>query len=473
MIPKKVISNFLGLRFSSRLQDGRRFASEVLRRLQTSFVSRWSLLGLCLILLFFGAGGFWFSIMPMESGVIAPGTVRVATKRSSIQHLEGGIVAALFVKDGSVVKKGDVLIRLDSTRAESDKALALDQLDLARATEARLLAERDGLSNLAFPSDIMARERSENVSKILLGQMNLFRSRREALLGELSLNRERIQQFHSQIAGQRALLDAATKQKSSLEKEIKKLSPLMDRGFVPKVRILGLRRLLAGNIGKIASAKSEIAKTRLQIGEAELNLLKIRRAFIEAVENEWSEVRLQKYQALERLVNAEAVLGRLELRSPKDGTVVSLSVRSEGDVIQAGQVVMEIVPSRDALIIEAELPLNSVDFVKENQTAKVRLVTVSGDHTPEFLGRVTNISADRLTTPQGIDYYRALISISAEQTARVTSELLHPGMPADVFIKIGDRTPFKIILEPFLLSLARSGENWAGLFDLFKGQTAN
>jgi HlyD family type I secretion membrane fusion protein len=436
-------------------------------------VSRWSLLGLCLILIIFGAGGFWLSILPIESGVIAPGNVRVATKRSSIQHLEGGIVEALFVKDGSVVKKGDVLIRLDSTRAESDKALALDQLDLARATESRLLAERDGLANLVFPSDITARDRSENVSKILLGQMNLFRSRRDALLGELSLNRERIQQFDSQIAGQRALLDAATKQKSSLEKEINKLSPLMDRGFVPKVRILGLRRLLARNIGKIASAKSEIAKILLQIGEAELNLLKIRRAFIEAVENEWSEVRLQKYQALERLVNAEAVLRRVELRSPKDGTVVSLTVRSEGDVIQAGQVVMEIVPNRDALIIEAQLPLNSVDFVKEYQTAKVRLVTVSGAYTPEFLGRVTSVSADRLTSVQGTDYYRALISISAEQTTRVSPELLHPGMPADIFIKIGDRTPLKIILEPFSLAFARSGENWAGLFDLFNGKTAN
>jgi epimerase transport system membrane fusion protein len=473
MFIKTIISNLFGLKFLGRVQAELLSASEALKGLRTSFVSRWSLLGLCILLIIFGAGGFWLSILPIESGVIAPGTVRVATKRSSIQHLEGGIVKALFVKDGSVIKKGDVLIRLDSTRAESDKALALDQLDLARATEARLIAERDGLTNLAFPSDITARERSKNVSKILLGQMNLFSSRRDALLGELSLNRARIEQFDSQIDGQRALRDAATKQKSSLEKEIKKLSPLMDRGFVPKVRILGLRRLLARNIGKIASAKSEIAKILLQIGEAKLNLLKIRRVFIETVENEWSEVRLQKYQALERLVNAEAVLSRLELRSPKDGTVVSLGVRSEGDVIQAGQVVMEIVPNRDALIIEAQLPLNSVDFVKEHQTAKVRLVTVSGAYTPEFLGRVTNVSADRLTTPQGTDYYRALISISSEQTTRVSPELLHPGMPADIFIKIGDRTPLKIILEPFSLSFARSGENWGGLFDLFNGKTAN
>jgi HlyD family type I secretion membrane fusion protein len=425
--------------------------------------------GLALLVAVFGLGGWWAFSTPLESAAVAPAVLTVESKRKSIQHLEGGIVCELLVRDGDLVERGDILIRLDATRAQAQLAIVRAQLDLGQATEARLMAERYGIDTPELPERLAARRDDATVAGIIAGQANIQLARREALTGESDILRQRIEQFREEISGLAALHRAVEQQIRSLRAELDDLRELMDRGYVTRTRVLALQRDIERLEGERASHLAGRAQAELGISEAELSILQLEQSFQQDVEAELAEVRAQNFEMLERIVAAEDVLRRIELLAPVSGTVVGLGVHGPGAVIEPARTLMEIVPSDDPLIVEARVPPMFIESVEVGQRTSVRLITIEQGRTPVVYGRLEMISADRITPARGTDYYRARILIEHDALSGIDSDLLYAGMPAEVLIHSGERTPLDIALKPITDSIDRSSELWAATRELLRG----
>lgn len=400
---------------------------------------------------FFGGFGAWAALAPLNGAAIAPGVVGVESNRKTVQHLEGGIVGEILVRNGDFVEAGQPLIRLDETRPRAALEMLRVQRAAATALAARLKAERDGADEIVFPDWLEGGPEAR-------AERNVFEARRQALEGQTAILEQRASQHRQEIAALEAEIEASRKQGALIAEEIADVETLYRKGLERKARLLGLQRQAAEIEGQKNRNLAMIAKVKRDIGETELQIVELRTTMLnEAVEG-LRETQEQLAKLEEEIRAAEDVLSRTVVVAPTAGVVVNQQVHTAGAVIQPGQPLMELVPQNERLIVEAKVDPADVDVVHSGLPAQVKLTALNQRFAPTLEGRVEWISADRLTDERtGAPYYVARVELEAGQEARLAEDVLVPGMPAEVMIVTGSRTMLDYLLNPLLRAVDRAG----------------
>lgn len=417
----------------------------------------WILSGFLLIFAIFGLIGAWASTAPIASAVIAQGNVTVDGKRKVIQHLEGGIIGSIEVEDGDVVQAGDVLIRLDPTQAKSRLAIIRSALNKDLATEARLIAERDGLDKIYFPEELLSQRQDENVRRLMKSQEQLFSVRGETLAGEVKLFQQRIAQLEQQIVGLEFQLESNTEQTRLIEEELAGLESLLEKGQTTRPRVLQLRRRMAALKGEKGELTAEVARLKERISETKLQIIQKKSQFRESVSDESNQTQSRLQDLRERAIAARDVLARVDIRAPIAGTIVNTEFHTRGAVIKPGQRILEIVPGESKLIVDTAIKPNDIDNVVVGQTAKIRITAFNQRTAPLLDGTVTYVSADSLENKQtGSTHFIAYIQIVEGEMKKMHDMTLKPGMQAEVMIQTGARTALQYLVQPILDSMNRA-----------------
>jgi HlyD family type I secretion membrane fusion protein len=420
-------------------------------------IRRPALVGWLIVAVFFGGFGLWSVQAPLNGAVVATGIVKVEGNRKSIQHLDGGIVKALRVKDGDHVQAGDVLLVLDETQAKAEYQVLSEQYLVLRATEARLLTELANGKELVMPAALAERSDDPYVAGIWSGQLKQFESRRAALDGQRKVIGEKIRQLQSQIDGGEAQVKAFGEQLESVRAEAASVAPLVEKMLLPRPRLLQLERTAYGLEGQIADARANIAKSRQAIAEQELQIAQLGNDRMADITKELHEVQARLLEVIPKRTNAKAVLGRMEIRSPYTGRVVGLNVFSVGGVIQRGEKILDIVPDEDALTIEAQVAVEDISEVHPDMRAEVRLTAYQQRLLPLIHGEVVRVSADRLTDPRTNNpYYVVSVRPDMTELAGLPEVHLYPGMPATVTIPTESRTAFDYLVGPLTASFNKA-----------------
>lgn len=423
----------------------------------TAEIRRWIRIGIAILMLTFGVAALWSWLAPLSSAVIASGMVKVDSNRKRIQHQEGGVVKEILVRDGSRVKAGDVLIRLDETRAGASQGVLQTQYDAALALQARLVAERDRAQSISWPPELLARKDDPKASEIIEAQQSQFLARRASLVGQLNILDQQIASKRSEIAGLVGQKEAKESQLASLKTELAGLTDLLSKGMVEKTKYRNLEREISRLEGERGERVSEIAAARSMIGEKALQKFQIRKSFHEDVTEELRKTQTEIYDYLERMDAARFVLAQTELKSPVDGTVTDLRIHTEGGVVTPGELLLEIVPADDTLIVEARVRPQDVDRVRVGLDAGIKLSAFDQRTLPELDGKVTYLSADIIEDPRtGQAYFLTRVEVPDSQLARLDGLKVVPGMLADVFVRTGERTFFQYLLHPIMTSFDKA-----------------
>ena len=420
-------------------------------------IQRWQRIGLIVLALTFGVALLWSWLVPLSSAVVAAGTVKVDSSRKRIQHQEGGVIKEILVRDGSRVKAGEVLIRLDETRAGASQGVLQAQYDAALVLQARLVAERDRGAAIDWPTEILARRNDPTVAEMIDGQESQFRARRASLVGQLSILDKQMAAKRSEIAGIAGQQAAKEAQLASLRTELDGLTDLLSKGMVEKTKYRNLEREISRIEGERAEHVSDIAAARSAVGERELQKFQIRKSFHEDVTEELRKVQTEIFDYRERMEAARFVLEQTELRAPVDGTVTDLRVHTEGGVVAPGELLLELVPADDRLIVEARVRPQDVDRVRVGLDAGIKLSAFDQRTLPELDGKVTYLSADAVEDPRtGQAYFLTRIEVPEAQLARLGGQRVVPGMMSEVFVRTGERSFVDYILHPIIASFDRA-----------------
>lgn len=414
--------------------------------------------GLLLAFILFGVIGMWAAFWPLATGAIAVGKVVIDTNRKTIQHLEGGIVKEILVREGQNVKEGDVLLRLDSTGATARRDVQRSQYIAAKAAEARLIAERDGATTINFPQELLALESSDSeVQEQLATQRRLFETRRTNNTEQVSMLNQRVGQTQSDVAGLREQVASASEQLRLLQDEIDTVKSLVASGNAVKSRLLALQRNAAQIQGQRGQALSAIARANQQANEARIEITNKKTEFLNSVIAELKDVQVQAASIGEQMRAADDVVRRIDIKAPISGQVVSLNVHTVGGVIAPGEKLLDIVPSNDKLVVEAQINPQDIDVVHVGLPAQVRLSAYKQRRIHPVTGKVITVSADRIENPQnGQAYFNARVEISASEFNDLKDVKMTPGMPAEVMVVTGSRTMFGYLFDPLTHSFGRA-----------------
>ena len=412
--------------------------------------------GKVLILVFLAVFAGWGGFVPLDGGAIAPGVINPDSGKKTIQHLEGGIIAELPVREGQMVKAGEPVAVLESTQARAQhEALVLQRLSLL-ARKARLDAEKAGEKRIRLPTELLVPD--PQIRSIVSAQQEIFETRRSTHASRLDILAQRIEQLVHQIKGHEAQVESTSRQIDFVSEELRAKDYLVARGLLPKPEALRLKRSDAEITGKRAEYIAEIAKAQQQIGETKMQILGTEAERADQIAAEQDKARAELAEVNEKLQASADVVKRTVVAAPVDGTVVDVKFKTIGGVVQRGEPIMSIVPVTDDLIIEARLQPTDVKAVHSGLEAKVRLTAYSSRIVPNIPGTVRTVSADRLmdeTTHQ--PYYLARVAIDRQLVKKIAPSVeLIPGMPAEVLIVSERRTMLDYLVKPFRDALWRS-----------------
>ncbi|MCB1907950.1 MAG: HlyD family type I secretion periplasmic adaptor subunit [Rhodocyclaceae bacterium] len=416
----------------------------------------WTRFGMLVLLLSFGVAIAWSSAAPLASAVVAPAVVKVDSNRKKIQHQEGGVIKQILVRDGDRVRAGDVLVRLDETRASASAGVIQSQYDAALALRSRLEAERDKTAAIDWPDEWRGRSTEPALEALRKAQQTQFAARRASIVGQLAILDQQIASKRSEIRGLEGQRTARTAQLNSLRTELDGLTGLLGKGMVERTKYRNLEREIARVGGELGEHVSDIAAARSLIGEKELEKFQLRKAFHEEVADELRRVQTEIFDYRQRIDAARYVLAQTELRAPTDGIVTGLQAHTEGGVVGPGEVLMQIVPD-DHLILEAKVSPQDVDRIRVGLQAGIKLSAFDQRTLPELNGRVTYLSADTIEDQRtGTNHFLTRIEVPDTELARLDGHRIQPGMIANVFVRTGERTFIDYLLHPVVASFDKA-----------------
>jgi protease secretion system membrane fusion protein len=412
------------------------------------------------LIVLLGVGGFllWALLAPLDKGVPLAGTVAKASNRQAVQHQAGGTIQEILVRDGDVVKAGQVLVRMNPVVARSAVEMTDSQYLIARAVQARLEAERDGAKAIRFPAGLAGRRGDPRVADILALQDSLLASRRASLQNELGAVDESIAGLKDQIRGLQASRDSKKEQVDLLKEQLAGMRDLAKEGYVARNRLLELERTYAQLNGSISEDIGNIGRAQRQVGELQLRKLQRVQDYQKEVRTQLTDVQKEAESQGARLQAQQFDLSNVEVKSPADGTVVGLAVFTPGGVVAPGFRMMEIVPTRDPLVVEGQLPVNLVDRVHPGLKTELIFSAFNANRTPHIEGEVEQVAADRTVDERsGNAYYRVRVKVTPKGATTIAEHRLEirPGMPVELFVKTGERTMMNYLLKP-VLDRARS-----------------
>jgi HlyD family type I secretion membrane fusion protein len=413
--------------------------------------------GVAIVALFFGGLGSWAALAPLAGAIVAEGVVKVEANRQAVQHLDGGLVRQILVKEGELVKQDQVLLRLDETAAKANVDVLASQLDALRSLEARLLAERDGHDHITFPGELAARQYEPQTAGMLTGQINLFEARRRAFEGQRLLQQQKIAQMNEQIGGYDAQVRSQQRQMALIEEEAKGTRELWQKGYAPKTKVLALDRTTASLDGQRGELVANIARSKQQIGEAQLQILQLTKDRLSEVADQLRDAQTKLLDVEPRLRTARDVLDHLELKAPRAGFVVGLTAFTLGGVIAKGDHVLDIVPLESPLVVEGQVQPQDIEGLQPGLPAEVHLSAYKQRNVPKIRGTVTKVSADRLTDQRtNQPYYQIQVMLDADELAALPGVQLQPGMPAEITVPTKERTALDYLLAPLTAGFNKS-----------------
>lgn len=406
-------------------------------------------LGWWLVLAGFGGFLLWAALAPLDKGVAVSGKVMVSGNRKVVQHPGGGIIEHISVRDGDRVKAGQVLLRLNETALKAQADSLRVQFIGSRASENRLLAERDGLDAVTFDPLLQAWQADPLLASVLASQRQLFHSRRQALALELDGLEQGIAGSESQMRGLQAVRQGKQAQEKALAEQLAGLRELAREGYIARNRLLDTERLYAELNGALADDIGRIGQLQRQIMEMHLRIGQRREEYQKEVRTQLAEAQTRSEDVRHRLAGVEFELANSQVRAPADGIVVGLSVFTEGGVISPGQQLMEIVPEHESLLIEGRVPVNLVDKVHPGLPVELMFSAFNQSTTPRVAGEVTLVSADRLVDERTDEPYYTLRAQVSEQGMRDLGDVvIRPGMPVEAFVRTGERSLLNYLFKP-------------------------
>lgn len=409
-----------------------------------------------------GFGGFlaWASLAPLDQGVPAPATVTVATKRKPVQHLSGGVVKEILVTEGESVQEGQVVARLNPAYSKANFEASRQNVLILRAMQSRLISEQSGSSAVLFPQNLL-QSADGTVQQQVQIQRALFEARRKSLESAKVEAGEAKEGQLALIRGIEAQLQSQVIQLRSLREELTSISGLAVEGYAPKVRQMDLERQVSAREGTITELRENVSRAKRTIGEIESRLETKRQEYQKEVSGQMAQVQRDLQTEQEKFNAVQQELERTDLRAPVAGQVVGLQVQSVGAVLQPAQRLADIVPKDESLLLEAKIPPIHIDRVKVDQLTDVRFSSFAG--TPPIVaeGRIVSVSADVLMDPPGtsampMSYYLARVELTPEGMKRLGTRAMHPGMPAEVLVKTGERTMLRYLLTPLTRRIANA-----------------
>jgi HlyD family secretion protein len=415
------------------------------------------IVGLAAVLVVGGIVFGWARLTEISGAVIAPGKLVVDSNVKKVQHPTGGVVGDLRVKDGDHVKKGDIVARLDETQARTNLAIVTKALDELAARQARDEAERDGADKVTFPAELLSRRSDPEVAQVVASEQRLFEIRQAARAGQKAQLLEQVDQLRQQIQGNVEQEQAKAKEIDWIQQELAGVRGLWKQNLVPFSRVTTLERDGARLEGERGALIASIAQARGRIAETQLKIIQIDEDLRTDVGKDLAEIRGKKSELVEKRVAAEDLLKRIDLIAPQDGKIFQRSVHTVGGVIQAGEVVMLVVPDSDVLIIEAKVQPTDVDQIHLGQKAVVRFSAFNRRTTPELNGEVIEIGADvTQDDKRNESYYSVRIQIPDSELARMEGLRPVAGMPVEAFIETSPRTVMSYLVKPMLEQVDRT-----------------
>lgn len=422
-------------------------------------IGKQTVVGLVLIAICFGGFGTWAATAPLAAAVIAQGSFVATGRNKIIQHLEGGVISEILVKEGDRVAEGQALVRLDETAAKAkSRELFLRKMRL-EAIAARLTAQSQELARFEPPSVFAKAGDDADLQSILLSQQLNFKAQQIKLSGELSLLGQNVEALTFRARGYARQRDAYQQQLALLITEYDSKVRLHKKGVIRANDLKTLQRAMADAEGQIGRLEAEVAETQAQIIKSKQEVERAHQLYREDALDRLQEIQGERDQVRQQLRQAENVLERAIIHAPVAGVVVRTHYHTTGGVIESGKGILEILPSGVPLIIEAQIPRTAIDRVKVGQAATVRLISLNQRTTPVLLGEVIYVSADALQDGDKQlrqDVYVARIDVTSDELARMKGFKPTPGMPAEVMVQTESRTFLSYLAKPITDSMSRA-----------------
>jgi HlyD family secretion protein/epimerase transport system membrane fusion protein len=416
------------------------------------------LAGIGVVMFIVAAFGSWAATAPLAGGAVARGVISPDGSRRTVQHLEGGIIGEMMVRNDEFVAAGAPLLTIEDTQARAAYEMLLRQYQGLEAVRARLTAERLGRASIDFPPALLAASDDPEVKEMLDTQQQLFSTRRAAHLSRTRVLEQRILQIHDQIHGFEAQLTSSVQRLAIVAEELEAKEILYEKKLLTKPVVLAVRRARAEIEGDRGEYQAAIAQSEQQIGEAEFELVALDALRADEIAGELDRVRGELAKVKQQLSASEDVLRRTVITAPVSGTVVDLRFKTRGGVISPGAPILDIVPIDDDLLIDARVAPTDIDVVHPGLPAKVHLSAYTQRSLPQVNGTVRSVSADSLQDEQsGVSFFLVRVEVDRQALSHLGADIqLVPGMPAEVLIVTGERTLLGYLLEP-LRDILRRG----------------
>jgi len=414
--------------------------------------------GLWVLALGFGGFLLWASLAPLDEGVPTMGTVAIDTKRKAVQHLSGGIVKEVLVREGDEVKADQVLMRLDSAVSRANFESIRQRYVGLSAVQSRLQAEQRGLKQITFQSEVLEAMSDPEILAQVNNQRQLFDSRRKALQAELQSMDESMKGLQAQRESAQQVLVERQRQLVIVKDELANIRDLVKDGYAPRNRQMELERMQADVQASIAELNGSIQRAISAMAELTQRKLARQSEYRKEVETQLADVSREVQADAEKFVAQKQDLQRIDIRSPADGQVMGLTVQTVGAVVQPGQKLMEVVPAEQELLLEAQIPPHLIDKIQVGLLADIRFNTFS--HSPQLVveGKLLSVSGDLITDPQNpqMAHFLARLQVTPEGMKTLGARQMQPGMPAEIVIKTGERSMLTYLLKPLTKRLAGS-----------------
>jgi HlyD family type I secretion membrane fusion protein len=401
--------------------------------------------------------GGWSSIARLDSAVVASGAIAPESNRKTIQHLEGGIVSEIAVRDGDVVKEGQLLMRLDRTQSAATNLNLSNQIAAAKCLESRLLAQRDKKTKLEFPPEVATLSGDPAVASAMTDNQNQFESRRKSYENGAEVLNKQLSQAAKDVDQAQSDNETATHQLASIEQELAPLQSLLDRGLVPVTRVTALQRQQQAMQGAVAKASIDLLRAKDKISELDARRKQWDQDYIQEAANSLLEVRKLLNDASQKMVISGDALKRVDILAPVNGTVQQLRFFTIGGVVRSGDPILDIVPASDTMVVRSQVQPIDIDRIHSNMPAEIRFPQFATTRNLNIRGMVKSVSQDSILDPATRQTYFAVeVSVDRSSIPKDINDKLMSGMITTVVLPTGRRTVLEYLIGPLMSRLSGS-----------------